>query len=59
MTPVKLDPSKKKTVTVNMKQGNITSAYEWYLNETLKITENSVTVKVPSGEVRIVEFKTQ
>jgi len=58
MTPVKLDSSKKKTVTVHLKQGDVISACEWCINETLKIKENSVTVEVPSGEVRIVEFQT-
>jgi hypothetical protein len=59
MTPVKLDLSKKKTVIVRLKRGDVISAREWCINEVLKIKENGVIVEVPSGEVRIVEFQTQ
>jgi len=57
MTPVKLDPSKKRTITVSLKRGVAKSASEWCLERELEIHQNSVTVEIPPGEVRIVEFQ--
>jgi len=56
MTPVKLDTSKKQMVDISLKHGVVKRAIEWYTEQELEVNQNSVTVEVPAGEVRIVEF---
>ena len=57
LSPVTLDPSCAKQITVTLKEGSIGSASEWNTESKLDVVQgNSVTVEVPSGEVRIVEL---
>jgi len=57
MSPVKLDASKNKTVDVFLRRGIVKAAIEWYTEQELEVNQNSVTVEVPAGEVRIVELQ--
>lgn len=60
LTPVKVDPSCAKRITVRLKNQKIRSATEWCMESKLETGEdNSVTVEVPSGEVRIVELRSK
>jgi len=56
MSPVELDTSKKQTVNIFLKHGITKSTKEWCLEQELEMDQNSVTVEVPPGEVRIVEL---
>ena len=56
MTPVRLDPSKKQVVSIRLRKGNIRTANEWCLDQSLDISDNRVVVEIPAGEVRIVEL---
>jgi len=56
LTPVRLDPSCAKRITVTLKKGMIGSASEWNTEGKLEVQANSVTLEVPAGEVRIVEL---
>ncbi len=56
MTATVVDRSKDQTVTVTLRQGHVTAASEWFEDRPLKVVDNAVTVTVPAGEVRIVEF---
>jgi hypothetical protein len=58
MTPVKLDPSKKKSVEITLRHGRIKSVREWCLEKDLNAENQSFHVEVPPGEVRIVEIQT-
>jgi hypothetical protein len=57
LTPVKVDPSCAKRITVRLKNQKISSATEWCEERRLKFgDDNSVVVEVPPGEVRVLEF---
>jgi len=58
MTPVKLDPSKKKSVEIRLRRGRIKSVREWCLEKDLSAENQRFHVEVPPGEVRIVEIQT-
>lgn len=56
LTPVMIDNSKTQTVTIKLKQGPLRSAHEWCANKDLPVSEDSATLTVPPGEVRIAEL---
>jgi len=58
MTPVKIDYSKKRTITIYLKYENIKALQEWYTKTDLEFEENRFSLDVPPGEVRIVEIQT-
>ena len=53
----RLDPSKKQMVKIRLKAGFMRSAEEWYEDTALPVRDNSVSIEVPAGEVRIVELR--
>ena len=57
MTPVKLDPSKNKSVEITLKHGKVKSVHEWCLEKDLNAENQRFHVEVPPGEVRIVEIQ--
>ena len=54
--PAKLDRTKDQVVSVKLRVATVRSAAEWYDDKELPVNDNTVTVDVPAGEVRIVEF---
>jgi hypothetical protein len=56
-TPVQVDPSEARSVTVTLRDGTLTRADEWYTEKTLAIQKNRVSVTVPSGDVRILNLE--
>jgi hypothetical protein len=56
ITPVAIDLSKRQTVTVSAKEGNIKSAREWCQEKEVPVRNGEVAVEVQPGEVRIVEL---
>ena len=58
MRPVKVDPSKKQTVSVSIREGQVTQALEWCVAGPLPIQGATVVVDVPPGEIRIVKLTT-
>ena len=58
MTPVRLAPSKKKSIEITLKHSRIKLVHEWCLEKDLTTDGHRFRVKVPPGEVRIVEIRT-
>lgn len=56
LTATKVDRSKDQTVAVRLKAGTAKAAKEWCNDQILDMRNNTVSVGVPAGEVRIVEF---
>ncbi len=56
MRPVKVDPSKKQTVRIGLREGQLTQAWEWCVAGRLPISGATVVMEVPPGEIRIVEL---
>jgi hypothetical protein len=59
ITPVAIDPSKRRRVTARAMEGNVKSAREWCEEKEVPVRNGEVTVEVPPGEVRIVELLAQ
>jgi hypothetical protein len=54
--PVEVDLSQRQTVSVCLREGRLTQAFEWCEAVNLPTQGSSVSVDVPPGEVRIVEL---
>lgn len=57
LTPVTVDPSRGKRITLRLRNHAIRSATEWVTEQSPEVIRgDTVTVEIPAGEVRIVEL---